>query len=438
MGKFKIGQRLSGALAALALLSAAGLASCSSDEGGGGGAGDGSSAEGTTLTVWVSRKHYVPKDQFKTFMADHPGVTVKFDIKDTDDIMEQLLRMKDAGQPLPDVIHDEGILIPTYYQAGLIQPLNPIKDAWEKDNPDSYSKLLPAVWNTTERDGNYLGFNIAANFDIYWYNIPWFKEAGIQLPLNTLEDVYQASVKLKAVHPDRYPMSVQALAGEGVTSLKTMLLAVGTPFDGATPDLTSPGGQYVIKWYQRMVAEELISPEVVTYGEAEARGAFMSQNAAFIQDGLNSGEDYGTVDGFKYGEQFGSTLIPKDSGTGLKGVAVSPSRTFAVTSDSKNLELDGQLLQYLAEPVNLMSTIEQGSLPTRQTDTLKDPLMQKLYPWFTPEIEKAWQDAKGSPSADNSGEVEAVLEQMFGEIVTGKGGDSVELAKKYQDQLNGL
>jgi multiple sugar transport system substrate-binding protein len=425
--------RMAGILAAIALLPA-GVTAC----GGGGDSAEGGSAEGTTLTVWVSRKHYVPADQFKSFMADHPGVTVKFDVKDTDDIMEQLLRMRDAGQPLPDVIHDEGILIPVYYQAGLIQPLNSIKDEWEKNDPESYNKLLPSVWTTTEKDGNFLGFNIAANFDIFWYNIPWFKEAGVQLPLTSLEDVYQASVKLKQVHPDRYPMSVQALAGEGVTGLKTLLLAVGTPFNGATPDLTSEGGQYVIKWYQRMVAEGMISPDVVTWGEAEARGAFMSQNAAFIQDGLNSGEDYGTVDGFKYGEQFGSTLIPKDSGTGLKGVAVSPSRTFAVTSDSKNLELDGQLLQYLAEPVNLMSTIEQGSLPTRQTDTLRDPLMQKLYPWFTPEIEKAWEDAQAIPSADNSGEVEAVLEQMFGEIVTGKGGDSVALADKYQEQLNGL
>jgi ABC-type glycerol-3-phosphate transport system substrate-binding protein len=144
------------------------------------------------------------------------------------------------------------------------------------------------------------------------------------------------------------------------------------------------------------------------------------------------------VAGFQSGEQFGSTLIPKDSGTGLTGIAVSPSRTFAVTSDSKNLELDGQLLQYLAEPANLMSTIEQGSLPTRQTDTLTDPLMQKLYPWFTPEIEKAWEDAQAIPSADDAGEVESILEQMFGEIVTGKGGDSVELAKKYQEQLDAL
>src|ERR1700712_5279631 len=123
MGSFNIGsrglKRISGVFAVSVLL--AGLVACSSNDSSSSGGGSG---EGTTLTVWVSRKHYVPKDQFKTFMADHPGVTVKFDVKDTDDIMEQLLRMKDAGQPLPDVIHDEGILIPTYYQAGLIQPLN--------------------------------------------------------------------------------------------------------------------------------------------------------------------------------------------------------------------------------------------------------------------------------------------------------------------------
>src|SRR5262249_46214652 len=48
------------------------------------------------LTVWASRKYYIPPDQFKSFMAEHPNVVIKWDVKDSDDILQQMQRMKSA------------------------------------------------------------------------------------------------------------------------------------------------------------------------------------------------------------------------------------------------------------------------------------------------------------------------------------------------------
>ena len=47
-------------------------------------------------------------------------------------------------------------------------------------------------------------------------------------------------------------------------------------------------------------------------------------------------------------------------------------------------------------------------------------------------------DHRIAQCADNSGDVEKILEQMFGEIVTGKGGSAKDLADKYQAQLKAL
>ena len=58
--------------------------------------------------MWFTQEEGTPS--FDDFEAEHPNITVNVDIIPSDDTFEQLLRMQDAGEPLPDVIRFDGFL----------------------------------------------------------------------------------------------------------------------------------------------------------------------------------------------------------------------------------------------------------------------------------------------------------------------------------------
>ena len=182
------------------------------------------------LTVWSSRSYYVPPDEFKSFMADHPNITVKFDVKDSDDSLQQMQRMKDAGQKLPDVVQEEAQLVPAFMQSGLIIPIDEQLERWKTEDAELFTKILPETWDETRIDGKATGMSITANFDVLYYNSQWVKDAGVALPAKTYDELFADAEKMKAVHPDKAAFAVQALAGEGVTTLLNFMIGSGVPF----------------------------------------------------------------------------------------------------------------------------------------------------------------------------------------------------------------
>jgi hypothetical protein len=86
----------------------------------------------------------------------------------------------------------------------------------------------------------------------------------------------------------------------------------------------------------------------------------------------------------------------------------------------------------------LLDTLAGGAVPMRNTQALEDPKMQEILPLFTDELKATYLEAEPVPAGLNSGEVEGVLEQLWGEIVTGTDATPQELADKYQPQLDEL
>jgi ABC-type glycerol-3-phosphate transport system substrate-binding protein len=405
-----------------------------------GGGDDDSGGEGgaVEVAIWPNRDSYVPPDEFQGFMATHPDIDVAYDVKDDDKQLQELLVMQNAGEELPDIVRDDVYRLQGYLQAGVLQPLDEVVAQWKEEDPDSYDNLLPGVWDNATVDGQIWGMASGANFDVIYYNVPWFEEAGVEVPLRTLEDVYDAAVKLKEARPDSVPMSVQALAGEGVTAFKALLSAAGTPFDGATPDLTSPQGLYVIEWYQRMHDAGLLPEEAISWGEGESRGAFIRGDAGMMVDGVNAFADI-EEGGFDYGKGWATTLIPIDTGTGMVGTRrISSSAFWGITVDSEHPEEAGLLLRYLTDTDLMLTQLSQGSQVPRQTDVLDSPKINDLMPFFTDELKTAFEDSGPVPSALNAAEVEEVLEQLFGQIVTGADNSAEDLANIYQEQLDAL
>lgn len=391
----------------------------------------------TTITAWVSREWSNSADKFQQFMQDHPDITVKTEVIDTDDILQRMLRAADANQPLPDIIQDDIFTLQAYQDADLVAPINEYVEKFKSSAPEEFAKVLPIAWEEPTIDGQILGVSNAANMDVLYYNVPWFKEAGVQLPFDDYNDILAAAEAMKKTRPNKIPLSIQAIAGDGVTGLKTSLIGTGTPFNGATPDLRSPGALSTIEFYQKMQRGGMLPPDAIAWGEAEARGAFVS-GAGMIIDGFTTAGDFSKANNFSFGEKWAMTLMPIKSGSGQTGARPTSSRMWSVTTGAKNPEAAFEVLRYTTTPQFLIPQVLQGGVPPRNTEALDSPEVKEFWPFFTPEVKQGFLDSVSAPSALNAGDVEKVLEQMWAEIVTGKGATPQQLADKYQPQLDAL
>jgi maltose-binding protein MalE len=415
------------------------MAACASEggdtsttAGGDGGTTVAGGADGEALQVWVTRDYYIPPDNFESF-TEETGVAVEWNLQANDDIFQQFQRMADAGQALPDILGaEDAFMIENYVAAGFIESHDDIAAAWESEDPDQYGTLLPLVWDETAVDGMKTAMSVTSNFDLFYYNSAWFEEAGVTTPFDSLDAVLEGMRAMKASRPDGIPLTVQARAGDGVTTLKTVLAAAGTPFEGPIPDLESEGGLYTIQWFLDAAAEELLPPEAISWGEDEARGAFISGDAGLILDGFTTAGDFNDVGDFTYPDVWNLTPVPLSEG----GVALNAARSWAVLAGTDQPEEAALILRYIAETDNLVEAAGNGSVPMRQTEAINDPRLQEIWPFFTEEVKEAYLGSTPTPVGENAGDVEAILEQMFGEIVVGTDKSAADLAAEYQPQLD--
>jgi multiple sugar transport system substrate-binding protein len=446
-------RRLSKLIALLAMLALV-AAACTSDSTDGTDAPDGTAAPGGTeapdgttggdepieLSIIVTRDYYIPPDQFQSFMAEYPNITVTWDVQSNDDILQQLLTRVDAGQALPDVLGaEDSFLIASFVEAGLIPSHDEIAATWEAEDPDQYGLLLPLVWDETAIDGVKYGASITANFDVLYYNAEWLEEAGVTVPFESLDGVLDAMRAMKGTRPDSIPFTVQAQAGFGVTTLKTLMAAAGVQFTEAVPELTSEAGIYTINWFLQAVAEGLLPPEAIAWGEDESRGAFVSGDAGLILDGFTTAGDFNAAEGFSYPDQWNLTPVPlSQAGGGADGVALSAARAWAVLEGSEHPEEAALLLRYIAETANLLGQAGNGGVPMRQTEAINSPELVEIWPFFNEDLKAAYLGSSPTPAGTKAGDVEVILEQMFGEIVVGTDKTAEELATEYQALLDAI
>ena len=107
-----------------------------------------------------------------------------------------------------------------------------------------------------------------------------------------------------------------------------------------------------------------------------------------------------------------------------------------LTSDTEHPCEAGLVLRYIADPQILLDTLEGGAVPMRHTEALDQA--GDVLPLFTDELKEGFLDAGTVPAGPNAGEIENILEQLWGEIVTGQATDAQALADKYQPQLDEL
>ena len=421
-------------LAAMAVIAVLVLAACGSGGGEdpeGGGGGDGSETSGgedVTITVWFNGET-VPSDEFAAL--EEEGITVEYDIRG-DTILTDMLRMRDAGQDLPDIVEIDSNLVPAFLEAELLAPMTEQISTWEEEDPELYETIPESVWEDGTYDGELMHIPNKSLVDALYYNINILEEAGVDPPpYDSYDELLEAARAVQEAKPDL--PAYFATGGTSPDRMYRFARGFNVPFEGEeanVPQFTTPEGAAMIDWLQTMYEEKITDPEFVIGEQDEAPGAFVAGELPFMEEGINNGGAF-MLDDFVHGEDWATAPPVKNPEGSYNGVP----RGLSMAADTENPYEASLVLRYLMSPeVAEERYLELESGVVQSIPVLEGEALQEAQPFFTPELMEIFRGLEEQiPPATTTAAVAEVMGQLMEDIaVSGTDESPEEIAERYQ------
>ena len=387
----------------------------------------GGDGEGVQVVAWFNGET-VPADEFGALEAD--GVNVSYDIRG-DAVLTDMLRMRDAGEQLPDLVEIDSHLTPAFIEAGLLAPMTEQIATWEEEDPELYSTVPASVWEDGTYEGDIYHLPNKSLVDALFYNVPMLEEAGASPPpYDTYWDLLDAARAVQAANPDL--AAYFATGGASHDRMFRWLYAFGVPFEGNIPNVNTEQGIEMIDWLQTMYEEGITDPEFMINQQDEGKGAFVAGELPFIEEGLNGGGGF-MLDDYQYGEDWLTAPVPVHEENG--GVYMGVPRGWSMAVDTENPYEASLALRYLSEPeiaAERYFDLESGVV--QSIPVLEGEQMGEAQPFFTAELLDIFTSLEAQiPPGTNTNAVGEVLVNMVEELtVTGTDESPEEVAARYQ------
>lgn len=394
------------------------------------------------LTVWFAREYTVPTREKLEAFQERTGIEVSVDVQPNDNLFQQLIRMRDAGLDLPDIVHLDGFLRPVVAEAGVVVPIQDVVDQWKADDPEGFAKIYESTWSDGMWDGQLYGMANTASMEEVYFRTDWLEEAGVTGTPETWDDVLDFARAIKEAQPDIVPFGWWAQRGNGANLMFSSMSAMGTEFDGSVPNLMSPGGQYWISFLQTLVREGLVSADAIAWNEDNMRGGFIASNVGMMLDSAPTSVDAQSA-GLEPGVNFSIVPMPTSrDGSGTDGVLVSPARTFFITADAEERgakDEAGHVLRMLMQPDVSLELMLAGSDPHRTDGVLSDAdaVGQWLPIWDDDNI-AAFSNQGMFPVDLDFPSAEDVMERFNEFVVSNPDMDPMAIAEEWQPQFDAV
>ncbi len=396
----------------------------------------------TELTVWFAREYTVPSRERLAAFAEETGITLTVDVQPNDNLFSQLIRMRDAGLELPDVVHLDGFLRPVVAEAGVVVPIQEIVDQWAAEDPEGFAAIYESTWADGMWDGQLYGMANTASMEEVYFRTDWLAEAGVTGEPQTWDDVLDFARAIKEARPDVVPFGWWAQRGNGANLMFSSMSAMGVEFDGSVPDLMSEGGQYWISFLQTLAREELVSRDVIAWNEDNMRGGFIASNVGMMLDSAPTSVDAQAA-GLEAGANFSIVPMPTSrSGGSADGVLVSPARTFFVTADAAErgaMDEAGHVLRMLMDPEIAFELMMAGSDPHR-TDAVLDnaEMVQAWLPIWDEDNVAAFSEQGMFPVDLDFPSSEDVMERFNEFVMSNPDMDPAAVAEEWQPRFDAV
>jgi multiple sugar transport system substrate-binding protein len=231
--------------------------------------------QATTLRWWSPQTAPAQREaynfQIRTFEEANPGVRIAFEATSDEGYPAQLAAAFASGQVPAVVTHLPSFALATYWQNGLLEPMNDVINAVGADN---YYPGANRIYEITQ--GQYCGTGIgnsAAN--MMWLRTDLMQQAGISAPPRTWDQLRDACRRMQRGGVFGAPLPY---GRNSMTSLIFICFVHGAGGQIFTPDLQvavdSDAFRNALEFYKSM--RELCPPGATGYSWGDSLTAFVS------------------------------------------------------------------------------------------------------------------------------------------------------------------
>lgn len=294
------------------------------------------------LTVWAVRDEYTL--DLDEWYAENPNIRINYEVVPWERHLEQLLLVAGTNRA-PDIASLDLPWVSVLASLGHLLPLDDHIDAIPASELADFNE---AVWEFVTYDGTRYAFPFTMFGRALFYRADWFEAAGIPEP-ETWEDVVRAGQALQDPANDIWGLSVRGRRDDGtVQGWLPIFYAMGGEFVNEIPQINSQAGINALELYRALVWDyEVMSPDSVSFGSGEARGMFISGNAAMSIIGSHIAP--GVVRGGTNYPDFKLTHIPRLNRDDPV-VNMPTSFQWAILGNSDHPEEAMKFIQYLSRP----------------------------------------------------------------------------------------
>ncbi|BCG58218.1 ABC transporter substrate-binding protein [Paenibacillus sp. URB8-2] len=346
------------------------LAGCSSSGNGGNASGNsrGSSGGDVTLTIYTTTNDTAAQDTMKSitdaYTAEHPNVKFEWQFPAND--YENILKMKMAGNDMPDIFDTHGWSKVRYN--------NFVADLRDQEWVPNLSESMKPI--VTDDQGKVYALPLNAAKDGITYNKGILDQYGIEVP-QTLDELIAAGEKIKKesngeVTPFFFSSTDPASLAQYFDMMATPLL-VSAEKNHAQEllDGTFDWNNWTLlpAKFKEMYDKGLMNEDVFTIRTsdrpqlfAEGKVAFSFSAPTFIPDALAINPD------LKVGIMPLPSIVPGDTPTFSGGERY----TMAAWKDGKNLDIAKDVINFFGKPENLKKIAEVTGTPSAMSNITPD------------------------------------------------------------------
>lgn len=385
-----------------------------------------------SLKVWFGRENFVPDDQFKTFMADNPDIDVSFEVVRLEDVAAQLL-LAMRSNTAPDIVQIHAATVPQLANGGVLHDATSLIAGIEKEFPETYNQLAPITWSAATHEGKIYGASLHNQGIYLTYRTDWLEEAGVQLPLETVDAVLDAARAIAALGEDRYGFSLIGCCHSPVWEMPLFRSMGGEYVDGV-PQIDSEPGYAWISFYQTLIREGMANSDTLSWDSGEMRSAFIGGRAGMMNEGEHI---YVPLhEQIPYAEgKWGFSALPKLAGYEDKSVQSGFGFPYVITTASEDPDAAILAIEYLAR-AEIVQSVAIDYQPTSNMAVSEDQEYLNAKPW-APDILPLSSQLDPLPSHPTAQiQLYEVLKELRQAMIANPDEDPAAMAARYQEQLN--
>lgn len=339
-------------LVAVAVMSACGKNSGSSDSGGstapsmgGTTAADSSNSDkplaGTVLHTIASPSNEEFFTKINQEFKEKTGIEIQVDTVGYNDVAPKLMNSFMAGGSTYDLFVMDVIDLPRFVSAGWVAPV----DEWITD--DMKKDLLPFAAQALQYEGKFYGLPYASEYKSFVYNKAMLEKAGFTAPPKTWDDFIQYSKTLQEKGIVKYASAWAWSQTEGlVCDFVAIASSMGGKLfdDSGNPVLNSPENVQALQLMVDMIYKhKIVDPASLQYNESNVLSAMSAGDIAFE---LNWGLPLTPLNDKSKSKIVGQAEVAPLPYT-VSSATIAGPMSYAISAGSKNKEAAWEYIKFL-------------------------------------------------------------------------------------------